>query len=146
MKSKKIVLTVLAVTVLFTAVAFCLGYGGRWYGSGTGQTVPPVPSPDAKFIFPFHEWKADVIDNEFLGGWLDEKHGDYGWVRGKVKSTPNKSIMLAEGKWTWIDTKGKEITVGTFEIYLNNKTWKCEGKWLNSHNGDSGAIKGVRTE
>jgi len=145
-KSKKIIVLTLALTVLLSVVALGLGMNSRWYGGGSGSTVPPIPTPNLKLIYPFHEWKGDIIDNEFFGAWLDEKHNDYGEFRGKVEWTNNKSIAICKGKWTWMDPKGYLIPMGTFEMIFNFKTEQCEGKWLNTHNQDSGGIEGKRLE
>lgn len=145
-KSKKIILTTLAAALILSAVALCIQYGGRWYGSGSGSTTPPISTHSSKLIFPWHEWLGDIIDMEFRGTWQDEERGDYGDFRGKVEWTSTKPIAFCKGKWTWMDTKGYLIPMGSFEMYFNYHTETCEGKWLNCHNGDSGGIKGIRVE
>lgn len=145
-KSKKILVTTLTLLVVLSAVAICLEYGGRWYGKGWGTTTPPIPTPNEIVIYPFHEWKGDIVNNEFFGVWIDEKHNGYGQFRGKVEQTHIKDITRSKGKWSWMTPKGYLITMGTYEIYFNNKTWKCEGKWLNTHNKDHGGIEGIRLE
>ncbi|MHC4941519.1 MAG: hypothetical protein ACYTG7_00725 [Planctomycetota bacterium] len=145
-RSKKIFLTALTLTVLLSVIAICAEYGGRWYGSGDGKTVPPIPTPYPVYIYPWHEWLGDIIDMEFRGTWQDEDNGDYGDFRGKVTWTSSKHIAHCKGKWTWMDPKGYLIPMGSFEMYFNYKTETCEGKWLNTHNQDSGGIKGIRLE
>jgi len=145
-KSKKIILTALALTVLLSVVALGLELNSRWYGKGSGSTVPPIPTPNPKLIYPFHEWKGDIARSEFFGVWIDEDNDGYGNFRGNVEWTSVKYIAKCKGKWTWMDPKGYLIPMGTFEMYFNFKTKKCEGKWLNTHNQDSGGIEGERIE
>jgi len=143
-RSKKIVLVALTVVVLLSAVAISAQLQSRWYGKGDGSTNPPIPTPYPVTINPWHEWLGDINNGEFFGAWVDEDNGDYGEFRGKVKQI-SPDVSLCKGTWTWLGPFG-HIKMGSFEVYFNFDTKTCEGKWLNTHNQDSGGIFGDRVE
>jgi hypothetical protein len=130
---RKIVLAVVAASMLFAATPLLAQPSGTWAGTGEGWCPYPVPYP-AEYMKPWQNWKGFVEnDDVFYGKW---------WDAGNNSGTFNGTVTIisgteaySEGEWYWIDYRFDPPLshyMGTFSMkfkYPLAGMPYCYGEW-----------------
>jgi len=130
---RKILMGLLALTILLSAGSAFAKLDGTWEGEGKGFCYPPFPTPYAYQIYAWQKWTGEVADEKvFFGKWEDEK-GNYGEFKGEILPiSPSPDIAICKGVWTWYNIfidPPKAIEMGPFTMTFYIEKEYCEGKW-----------------
>jgi len=128
-KTKKTILTALAVILLLAATPGFAQLAGTWAGTGRGDCYPRP----GVVIYPWQEWKGFIPNSEdvFSGEWWDAD-GNHGTFKGTPVPSPIPEERRFEGKWTWYDPLSPTpdpVVGGKFKMTFYFLDGWCEGNW-----------------
>jgi len=143
-KTKKTILTALAVILLLAATPAFAQLAGTWAGVGAGSAHPP-----GTVIYPWQEWKGFIPDSEdaFYGEWCDAD-GNHGKFKGKLVPSPIPEERHFKGYWTWDDPSSVSKKAGDFHMVFYFLEDYCKGTWTSiwPSPGFPGIMKGEKVD
>jgi hypothetical protein len=145
--TRKIILAVVAISMMAAIPAMAQTLPGVWKGTGDGVCPPPWPTPLPVMMNPWQNWKGEIpaTGNAFKGTWHDNP-GYHGNFKGTILlSTP--TYALCNGQWTAINDQvvpPVEYVVGNFTMRFYYADLTCDGEWYSSINVYHGTMKGAK--
>jgi len=150
--NKKLILTVLAATLLLGATPAFAQLIGTWTGEGKGN-CHPYPGV---VIYPWQQWKGEVFESPdedvllFVGEWFDA-NGSHGTFTGKILPIGTQELAICKGVWTWFDPSGdtnQPVYGGDFLMNFYRKEGYCKGTWSSIwlSSSQKGTMEGKKVE